>query len=130
MTRRKVLVTAAALTVAPWVRAQQVPQYRIGWIATSANTFREPYSLSFAQRLTELGFVEGKNLSIERRHADNRVQNFPKVATAMAANRYDLVFTGGPAIPEMGAATPWGTKIRTTRADVTASEIASAGTVK
>ena len=94
MTRRKVLLTAAALAVAPWVRAQQ--QYRIGWIATSENTFREPYSLSFSQRLTELGFVEGKNLSIERRHADNRVENFPKVATAMAANRYDLVFTGGP----------------------------------
>jgi len=97
MSRRRFVSALALAAIAPRLaRAQTGRQYRIGWIATSANTFRQPYARAFEQRLAELGLVEGKNLSIERRHADNRVENFAKVAAAMAANRYDLVFAGGP----------------------------------
>lgn len=97
MSRRRFVSALALTAIAPCLaRAQTGRQYRIGWIATTANTFREPYSQAFVRRLAEIGFVEGKNLSIDRRHADNRVENFPKVAAAMAVNRYDLVFAGGP----------------------------------
>jgi putative ABC transport system substrate-binding protein len=96
MNRRRFIAACAALGATPSARAQQARQYRIGWVATSANTFREPYSRAFVQRLLDLGFAEGRNLSIDRRHAENRMENFPKIAAAMAANRYDLVFAAGP----------------------------------
>jgi putative ABC transport system substrate-binding protein len=96
MSRRQFLAACTALAAAPWARAQRARQYRIGWVATSANTFREPYGQAVVRRLGELGFVEGKNLSIERRHADNRIENFPKVAAAMAGTRYDAIFAAGP----------------------------------
>lgn len=96
MSRRRFIAACTALAAAPWARAQQQRQYRVGWIGTSAATHREPYSLAFVQRLAELGFVEGRNLVLDRRHADNRVENFPQMAAAMATTRYDALFTGGP----------------------------------
>jgi putative tryptophan/tyrosine transport system substrate-binding protein len=96
MRRRRFITACTALAAAPWARAQQGRQYRIGWIGTSATTFGEPYSVAFVQRLAALGFVEKRNLVIDRRHGDNRVESLPKIAAAMAANRYDLLFTGGP----------------------------------
>jgi putative ABC transport system substrate-binding protein len=97
MSRRRFVSAAALLALAPRLaHAQADRQYRIGWIATSSNTFRETYSQAFVQRLAELGLVEGKTLAIDRRHADNRMENFPKVAAAMAAQRYDLIYAAGP----------------------------------
>jgi putative ABC transport system substrate-binding protein len=97
MRRRRFLAALAVAGCAPrFGRAQQGRQYRIGWVATSANTFREPYGDAFVRRLAELGLVEGKNLAIDRRHADNRIENFAKVAAAMAGTRYDVLFAGGP----------------------------------
>lgn len=94
--RRRLLAAAGALLVAPRALAQQAQQYRVGWIATSSASLHEPQARAFVQRLSELGFVEGRNLLLDRRHADNRVENFPKVAAAMASHRYDALFTGGP----------------------------------
>lgn len=95
--RRRLLLAAAASAAAPRAFGQQPGRkYRVGWIGTSAQTHKEPYALAFGQRLAELGFVEGRNIIIDRRHAGNRVENFPAVAAAMAKTRYDVMFATGP----------------------------------
>jgi len=98
MSRRRFTAALALAAVAPRLTHGQSPgrQYRVGWIGTSAVTHGEPYSLAFVARLAELGFVEGRNLVLDRRHAGNRVENFPQMAAAMAKTRYDALFTGGP----------------------------------
>lgn len=103
--RRKALLAMAALLAAPLTRAQQqAPRtYRIGWIS-STNSFAEPYSLAFVQRLRELGLVDGANLFIDQRHADNRLERLPALAAEMAKARYDLLFTAGPEV-NLAAAT-------------------------
>ena len=68
--------------------------YRIGWLSVG-DSFKEPYSLAFVQRLGELGFVEGRNLSIERRHSDNRLENLPALTTELAKLKCDIFFGGG-----------------------------------
>jgi putative tryptophan/tyrosine transport system substrate-binding protein len=68
--------------------------YRVGWISAS-DSFAEPYSLAFVQRLGELGFVEGRNLTIERRHADEKLERFPALATELAKLQFDVFFGGG-----------------------------------
>ena len=68
--------------------------YRIGWLSVG-DSFKEPYSLAFVQRLGELGFVEGRNLSIERRHGDNRLENLPALTTELAKLKCDIFFGGG-----------------------------------
>lgn len=69
--------------------------YRVGWVTTSAASLREPQAIIFTQRLRELGFVEGKNLVLDRHHGDNRLERLPAVAAAMARSHYDVLFTGG-----------------------------------
>jgi putative ABC transport system substrate-binding protein len=97
MSRRRFVSALALAAFAPRLtRAQEARQYRIGWIASSAASLKEPYSIAFTRRLAELGFVEGRNLMIDRRHGDNRVENLPKLAEAMTKNRYNALFTGGP----------------------------------
>jgi putative ABC transport system substrate-binding protein len=69
--------------------------YRVRWLGSSAEAFREPYAIAFAQRLAELGFVEGKNLVIERRHAESRIEKLPAVAAELAKHKCDVFFTSG-----------------------------------
>jgi putative ABC transport system substrate-binding protein len=98
-TRRRLLLAAAAAAAAPRAWAQPVERkYRVGWIATSSATLREPQALAFVQRLGELGFAEGRNLILDRRHADNRIENFPKVADGMTKVQYDVIFVSGPEV--------------------------------
>jgi putative ABC transport system substrate-binding protein len=98
ITRRKLLFTigAAAVSVPRWARSQPTERrYRLGWISTS-DTFNEPYDLAFVQRLGELGFVEGRNLTIERRHGDNKLERMPALAAALGKLKCDVYFAGGP----------------------------------
>jgi putative ABC transport system substrate-binding protein len=91
------VLAAAAAAAAPRTFGQPADRkYRVGWIATSPATLREPQALAFVQRLRELGFAEGGSLVLDRRNADNRIENFPKVAAAMTKLHYDVIFATGP----------------------------------
>ncbi len=97
-TSRKLLLAIGGglLAAQRWSWAQ-VPgrSYRIGWLSSTAESFKEPYSLAFVQRLAELGFAEGRNLTIERRHACGRIENLPAVAVELAKLKSDAYFGGG-----------------------------------
>jgi putative tryptophan/tyrosine transport system substrate-binding protein len=56
----------------------------------------EPYSVAFVQRLRELGFVEGRSLTVERRHADNKLERLPALAKELAYLKCDVFFGAGP----------------------------------
>ena len=68
--------------------------WRIGWL-NLIDSFKEPYALAFVQRLRELGFTEGTNLVIERRHAGGQRERLAALADELARLRCDLHFTGG-----------------------------------
>ncbi len=95
--RRQFLIAtfAGALAAPRWAWGQVAGRsYRLGWLAVN-DSFKEPYSLAFVQRLGELGFVEGRNLSIERRHADNKLERLPALAAELAKLKCDAYFGGG-----------------------------------
>ena len=95
--RRKALLSLGAAALAPrWAIAQVSERtYRIGWLASNADSFQQPYAQAFVQRLAELGFVEGRNLVIERRHGDNQIARFGAAASELAKLKCDLFFGGG-----------------------------------
>jgi putative ABC transport system substrate-binding protein len=70
-------------------------RYRLGWLAT-VNILNEPYSQAFVQRLGELGFLDGKNLSITFRHAAGRVDALPWFAAELVKLNCDVFFGAGP----------------------------------
>ena len=95
--RRKLLLAigAGALVVPRLAWTQSAGRsYRVGWISLT-DSFKETYSLEFVRRLAELGFVEGRNLSIERRHADGRLERMPALSAELGKVKCDIYFGGG-----------------------------------
>ena len=96
-TRRTVLLTLGAVAGnLPRSVPAQTPgrKYRVGWLSISSS-FDEPYGLAFVQRLGELGFVEGRNLVIERLHAGNQLERVPALTAELGKLKCDAYFGGG-----------------------------------
>ena len=72
--------------------------WRIGWLGFSPGTPVPPGFLYevFREGLRELGYVEGKNLAIERRYASPDPGRYPALAAELVAAGVDvIVATGG-----------------------------------
>jgi putative ABC transport system substrate-binding protein len=66
---------------------------RIGFLSgTSSNPRRE----AFSQGLRELGYVEGKNVLIEWRYAEEKFNRLPELAAELVRLKVDVIVTGGP----------------------------------
>ena len=72
---------------------------RIGiLIAASASSYSARVE-AFRQRLRELGYVEGKNIVIEYRYAEGKLERLPDLAAELVRLKVDVIVTaGGPAI--------------------------------
>jgi putative ABC transport system substrate-binding protein len=65
----------------------------VGGVSLSANTARHE---AFRQGLRELHYVEGKNIVIDWRSADGKVERFPALAAEMVRLKLDAIVTSGP----------------------------------
>jgi putative tryptophan/tyrosine transport system substrate-binding protein len=52
---------------------------------------------AFRQGLRELGYVEGKNIIIERRSAEAKLDRLPELAAELVRLKVDVIVTAGPA---------------------------------
>ena len=96
MNRREVVLTLLALGVAPLASfAQQAGRtYRLGWFAAvprAEQAKTEPYNIAFEQRLRELGFAEGRNLVIEFRSNEGKLEKLPEIAAEFARLNLDVL---------------------------------------
>jgi len=97
MRRRDVLAllggAAGTTLVSPAARAQQ-PMPVIGFLHPSSP---EPYRLrAFRQSLKDVGFVEGENVTIEYRWADNQLDRLPALAAELAQRRVAVIAAAAP----------------------------------
>ncbi|MBK3660408.1 ABC transporter substrate-binding protein [Bradyrhizobium diazoefficiens] len=53
------------------------------------------YLKGLYQGLVEQGLIEGKNISLERRYANGRIDQLPALAAELAASGVNLIFTSG-----------------------------------
>jgi putative ABC transport system substrate-binding protein len=86
-------ILALGLVLAPLTADAQPPgkAYRIGVLAT---TYWPPFD-SFREGLRELGYVEGHNLTLEYRWAEQRTQRFPALAADLVRGEVDTIVTWG-----------------------------------
>jgi len=82
-------MVAAAWPLA--ARAQQ--RFKIGLLETGGDS--SFFTVSFMRKLEELGYVEGKNLVIERRPAEGNAQQLKDFATDLVQQRVDVIVTIG-----------------------------------
>ncbi|MBI3373630.1 MAG: ABC transporter substrate-binding protein [Betaproteobacteria bacterium] len=93
MDRRETVVALLALGVAPVDLFAQQPGkvWRVGFLAGEG---REPFHADFTRGMRELGYVEGRNLSIEWRFANGKYEHLPTLATDLIDRRPDVLVTG------------------------------------
>ncbi len=90
------LATVLPITV-PSAHAQQPTKIpRIGFLITSSPSAIVPRMDAFRQGLRELGYVEGKNIVIERRHAEGKFDQLPALAAELVGLKVDVIVTSGP----------------------------------
>jgi putative ABC transport system substrate-binding protein len=94
--RRFIEVIAGGLLASPLAaEAQQTTKVpRIGYL--SPNLAALPHlPEAFRQGLRDLGYVEGRNLVIEYRDAEGKVERNPTLAAELVALKVDVIFVGG-----------------------------------
>ena len=71
---------------------------RIGYLAFASLSTLSPRIETFRQGLRELGYVEGKNIVIERRSAEGQLDRLPALAAELVRLKVNVIVTpGGPA---------------------------------
>src|SRR5215471_6826438 len=100
MVKRRDFITllggAAAWPLA--ARAQQGGKiYRIGFLANDPTIPTQPAGQAFLDGLRENGFIEGKNIVIERRFAEARLDRYPKLVAELIRLNVDVMVTSANA---------------------------------
>jgi len=77
------------------VHAQQPTKVpRIGFLAVAPLSTLSARTEAFRQGLRELGYVEGKNIVIEWRSAEGKVDRLPTLAAELVSLKVDIIVTG------------------------------------
>jgi putative ABC transport system substrate-binding protein len=86
------LVGGAVLAGPRSVSAQPTKRsYRVGWISVS-HGFAEPYAMVFVQRLGELGFVEGRNLTLKGSMPTESSKDCPRWPQSLRSSNVTFFF--------------------------------------
>jgi putative ABC transport system substrate-binding protein len=97
------LVAVILLVVAVLADAQQAGKiFRIGFLGSSTASGMAVLVDAFRQELLKLGWVEGKNIAIEYRFAEQKSERVPELAADLVRLKVDLIVT--PSRPEALAA--------------------------
>ena len=76
-------------------RAQQVAVPVIGFLGATTGDTDAEYLRAFRQALKETGFVEGENVAIAYRWADNQLDRLPALVTDLVHRRVAVIAATG-----------------------------------
>ena len=93
--RRFILLLGGAMTAARALRAQQKAMPVIGYLDTGSLSEAARFVAAFQQGLSETAYVEGQNLTIEYRWAEDRYDRLPGLAADLVGRKVDVIATGG-----------------------------------
>ena len=94
-----ILVLGMLLALGVAVQAQQPAGIsRIGFLATTSASNISARLEIFRQRLRELGYVQGKNIVIEYRYAEGKLERLPALAVELVGLKVDVIVTVSSAV--------------------------------
>jgi putative ABC transport system substrate-binding protein len=88
------LLLCAALTAPRPLRAQQKAMPVIGFLLGGLPADDAPLVAAFLQGLRETGYVEGQNVAIEYRWAEDRYDRLPALVADLVGRKVDVIAAG------------------------------------
>jgi hypothetical protein len=88
----------AGFGAAAWpfaVRAQQPVMPAVGFLFSSTSRAVGPYIAGLTAGLAENGYVEGRNVALEYRMAEDHYERLPALANDLVRRRVAVIFTAG-----------------------------------
>jgi putative tryptophan/tyrosine transport system substrate-binding protein len=91
-----VLATVLLTTARPAAAQQPTKIPRIGYLGLISPSVSSARIEAFRQGLRELGYVEGKNIVIEWRHNEGKLDRVPALAAELVRLKVDVIVANGP----------------------------------
>src|SRR5262249_7443044 len=97
--RLREVITRLGGAAAAWplaARAQQPGKLpTIGFLGPNTRSAASEWVVALVQRLRELGWMEGRNITLEYRWAEGREERFPEIAAELVRLKVELIVTSG-----------------------------------
>ena len=97
MTSRRALLLAGGASFVSWPLASYAQQptriARIGLLSPYSPSTSPVWNESFRQGLRDLGWIEGRNITIEYRYAEGRLERLPDLAADLVRLKVDAIVT-------------------------------------
>jgi putative tryptophan/tyrosine transport system substrate-binding protein len=104
--RRREFIAALTGAVAGWpIAARAQPRPIIGFLGSRASGDDPQLLISFRRGLKEGGYVDGQNVTIDYRFAENQYDRLPALAADLVRRQVALIAANGPAAEAAKAAT-------------------------
>jgi len=88
-----ILVALLALCSSASAQPSKIP--RLGYLTAASLSAFAARTEAFRQGLRELGHIEGKNIVIEYRYAEGKLDRMPALAAELVRLKVDVIVTGG-----------------------------------
>jgi putative tryptophan/tyrosine transport system substrate-binding protein len=93
--KRRELITALGVA-ATWPFAARAQQFRtIGYLGSGTAAAQGQFAAAFVQRLSDLGWIEGRNIRIEYRWGEGRNDRIAECAAELVGLKVDAIVTSG-----------------------------------
>ena len=106
MRRREFIAGLGAVAASPGsARAQQATMPVVGFLSSASRDQDAGRLRAFHEGLAETGYVEGRNVAVEDRWADEQNERLPQLAADLVNRRVDVIATSGHVLAVFAG--PW-----------------------